>query len=165
MKPYMNVEQSIYDYAKESTENYSNKHYAYEYFGKNITYSSAKEEIENAAKIFRKNGAKKGDVIAVISPLFPEVVASFYGTSKNGTTFFPIDPRTNPSRIADFLNLAEVKQAVMLDQAFGKVDKIIDQTKLEHVSVISPIDSMKFILGKVFRYDQLKKTDAYYKLK
>ena len=165
MKPYMSVDQSIYDYAKESTENYNNKHYAYEYFGKNITYSSAKEEIENAAKIFRKNGAKKGDVIAVISPLFPEVVASFYGASKNGTTFFPIDPRTNPSRIADFLNLAEVKQAVMLDQAFGKVDKIIDQTKLEHVSVISPIDSMKFILGKVFRYDQLKKTDAYYKLK
>ncbi len=165
MKPYINVDQSVYDYAKEATLNYNNQFYAYEYFGKNISYPKAKEEIENAAKIFKYNGAKKGDVIAVISPLFPEVVASFYGVSKNGATFFPIDPRTNPSRIQDFLNLAEVRQAVMLDQAFGKVDKIIDKTKLEHVTVISPMTSMKFLLGKIFHFDQLKKTKEYYKLK
>ena len=159
-----NVENSIYNYAMENTMNFK-KEKAFEYFGNNISYQDSRYNIEIMAKIFKNYGAKKGDIIAVISPLFPEVVDSFYGINKNGAVFFPIDPRTNPSRIKEFLNLAEVRQAVMLDQAFLKVDQIIDNTKLEKVTVISATNSMNFILGKLFRFDQAKKTKTYQKLK
>ena len=165
LEKYRDVEHSVYDYAMLMTNDLTrNKNKAFEYYGNNISYPKSKKEIELLAKIFKKNNAKTGDVIAVISPSLPEVNESFYAINKNGCTFFPIDPRTNASRIKEFLNLAGVKQIVMFDQAFGKVDQIIDETKVENVLVVSAKDSMPFILGKAFQYNQAKKTKDYYEL-
>ncbi len=162
---YENVEQSVYDFQKEYTKDYKGKA-AYRFFGRNIGYRNSSSQIEKIARVLHsaKHGpaVQSGEVIAVISPMLPEVINAFYAIAKNGATFFPIDPRTNASRIRDFLNLAEVRQAFVLDQAVGKLDAIIDQTKLENVIVISPMDSMFKALGFLYHYDQMKKTKEYY---
>lgn len=163
---YTEVDQSVYDFQFHYTKDF-HWNYAFRYFKRNISYNTSKKQIETIAKILYSNkvGApvKKGEVIAVISPMFPEVVSAFYAIAKCGATFFPIDPRTNASRIRDFLNLAEVKQAFVIDAAFGKLDAIIDQTLLENVVVISAMDSMIPGLGFLYHHDQMKKTKNYYR--
>jgi len=162
---YLDVEKSVYDFQLAHTSDFKNN-YAYRFFKRNISYQNSNKSIENIAKMLHDDKVgpklKEGEVVAVISPMIPEVVSSFYGIAKNGATFFCIDPRTNATRIRDFLNLAEVRQAFVLDAAYGKLDAIIDQTYLENVIVISAIDSMFPALGFLYHHDQMKKTKEYY---
>lgn len=165
---FEDVEQSVYDYQKQYTSGFNNE-YAYRFYKKNIPYQVSKNQIENIAKILHGHsergeiGVKPGEVVAVISPMLPEVISSFYGISKNGAVFFPIDPRTNATRIRDFLNLAGVKKVFVLDMAYGKLDAIIDHTNVENVIVISATDSMYKAMSILYRVSQMKKTKNYYK--
>ncbi len=97
----------------------------------------------------------------VIAPLLPSVIDSFYGINKAGAIFFPIDPRTNPTRIKEFVNLVEAKQLIMLNSVFAKVDKIIDQTQIAATLVISAKDQMKLSLKILYQLEQLYKTKQY----
>ncbi len=160
------VEQSVYQYQSQYTKDFTTN-YAYRFFKNNISYNRSKKLIEDLANVLHGNTVgkplEKGEVVAVIAPMLPEVIASFYAITKNGATFFPIDPRTNATRIRDFLNLAEVKQVLVLDMAYGKLDAIIDETKVENVFVLSVMDSMFLPLAFIHHREQLKKTNAYYK--
>lgn len=157
---FEDVDKSVYDFQHAHTSSFD-KEYAYRFYKRNISYKDSDKQIEQIAKMLHQS-VKPGEVVAVISPMLPEVVSSFYGIVKNGATIFPIDPRTNTNRIRDFLNLAEVKHAFVLDMAYGKIEAIIDQTKLESVTIISPLDSMLKPLGMVYHYGQMKKTNKYY---
>ncbi len=159
---FMDVDKSLYQFQKENTIGLE-KRYAYRYYGKNITYDASIKQIEAIAKVIANNHVQKGDPVAVISPALPEVVDCFYAINKNGAIFFPIDPRVNATRMKDFLNFTGTKCAIMFDQVFGKLDAVIDQTKLENVIVISAVDSMFPFLRLSYQFDQKMKTNKYYR--
>ncbi|MDD6224067.1 MAG: class I adenylate-forming enzyme family protein [bacterium] len=158
---YDDVEHSIYDYQKKYTKDYK-KLYAGRFFKRNISYQEIDDQIEKLANRYHAKGVNPTEVIAVISPMTPEVLSAFYSINKNGAVFFPIDPRNNATRIKDFLNLTEVKKVIVLDMAYAKLDAIIDGTKIDDVIVTSVMDSMFPLLGLSYHYSQMQKTKQYY---
>ncbi len=158
---YYDVDKSVYEFQKEHTKDFKHNK-AYRYYGRNISYNTSHKNIENIAKVMQAHDVKKGDIIPVIAPMLPSVVDSFYGINKVGATFFPIDPRNNATRIRDFLNLTGAKQVIMLDQAYGKIDAIIDHTNVQNVLVITPEEAMFPFLRLSYRLDQQTKTKKYY---
>lgn len=164
MQTFNDVEKSIYQFQKDHTREYieDQKLNAFRYFKRNISYRETDRQIENIAKLLHAKNVKPGDVVAIISPMLPEVITSVYGINKNGATAFCIDPRNNATRIRDFLNLTDVKTVIMFDQVFGKLDAIIDQTKIENVFVVKPTDSMFSLLGLSYQFSQANKTNQYY---
>ena len=51
---------------------------AYTYFGNSVSYKDFMKQIDNAAKAFRSQGIRKGDVVTICMPNTPEAVISFY---------------------------------------------------------------------------------------
>lgn len=159
IQSYEDVDKSLYDYQKDHTKEFIGNYNAYQFFGNNISYKEADNSVEKMANYLQNVlKVKPGEVVAVIAPGLPEVGELLYSISKNGATYFGIDPRNSAATIKDFLNLAEVKHIFMFDQAFVKVDSIIDQTKVEDVTVLSVKDSMKPIMWKLFHTSELAKS-------
>lgn len=128
--------------------NYSNMDsLALRYFGKKITFRELFNKVDAFCKSLKKNGVKKGDIITICMPNTPEGVIAFFAANKIGATASMLHPLLNGEDILDTLTKTNSKYMIMADMCYGEVSKIIDKTKLEHVVVVSPSDSMPITKG------------------
>ena len=89
-----------------------------------------------------KLGIHEGDIVAVIAVSLPEVIYSFYGLNRIGAVANMIDPRTSAEGIKDYFDEADVKTVVVIDVAYQKIIKAIENTSVKNVVVVSPADSL-----------------------
>lgn len=160
---YKEVDFSVYDYAQRNTISYDSE-YALEYFGNNISYKKCWEMVDKIAALLSETGVKCGDNVAVISPMLPEVVYSFYAINKIGATFFAIDPRTNAERIIEFLRITNVQVVIMLDQAYVKLLDACEKLYLKKIYVISVSDSMPFVVRTLYKAKLTQKINKFTKI-
>ena len=121
------------------------------YFGNHITYRTFIKKINETARKFLNIGVKKFDIVTIISANVPEALYSFYALNKIGAVANMLHPLLSQNEIKDALNKYETKYVVALDTTIKTLDKIIDDTKVEKVIVISPSNSMNIFM-KVFYY-------------
>ena len=81
--------------------------------------------VDRVANSFVALGIKKGDIVTICSPTFPETIISNYALNKIGAVANNIDPRTNAKRIEENLNKVNSKYLIALDIAFPKINSII----------------------------------------
>ena len=122
---------------------------AIDYFGNKITYKELFENIDKTASAFISMGVKKGDVVTICSITTPEIIYSFYALNKIGAISNMVDVRYTKLAIKNFLNEVESKYMIMLDLCYPRVDEIRDETKLEKVISVSPLNSVPFALKKM----------------
>ena len=77
---------------------------AYTYFGNSVSYKTFMQQIDNAAKAFRSQGIRKGDVVTICMPNTPEAVISFYALNKIGAIASMIHPLSSEQEIKHYLN-------------------------------------------------------------
>lgn len=139
------TELSIYEYLLECTKG-RNKSTALVYIGRKISYQTMFDSIENIAKAFSRLGLRKGDVVACISPSFPETIYSFYAANKLGATSDYFDPRTEPQAVYDELMSTNPKILLIFEGFISKYKKVIDKANIPNIIVISARDSLHFPL-------------------
>lgn len=115
---------------------------AIDYFGKKITYKNFIKEIDKAARSFRCYGIRPGDVVTICMPNMPEGVISFYALNKIGAIANMIHPLSAEEEIKNYLNEADSVMLVAVDICYEKIERILSETKVYKVILVSANDSM-----------------------
>ena len=137
---------SIYRFFKDNAEenNYDNN-IAITYFNTKKTYKEFQKEINIAAKAFKSQGIRKNDVVTILSANIPEALISFYALNKIGAIVNILHPLLSENEIKQALNNYSTVMLLAMDICYNKIKKIIEQTNVYKVIIISAKDSMDII--------------------
>ena len=101
------------------------EYYAYEYFGKKVTYRGFMKQIEDVAKSLKNYGVDKGDVVTICMPSTPEAIETVYACNLIGAVASMIHPLSSEKEIENYINQAGSKFMVLLDATLEKVLQIL----------------------------------------
>ena len=129
---------TIYELVRAAALKYPND-VAYEFMGKNVTYSQFMARIDRVAKALLALGVGKGDRFTICMPNCPQALDTFYALNRIGAVSNMIHPLSAPSEIAFYLNFSHSKAVLTLDQFYGKIDQIRGDLKQPTKLVIAQI--------------------------
>lgn len=150
--PKKTVYQNIYDNNYEQLSDV-----ALEYFGKKITYKTLFENVENTKKAFIANGIKKGDRVIMFISSTPELVYAILALSRIGAVANLINPLFTDEQICARINETDATLLLVLDQLYGKIEKLIGKTCIKKVVVINVCAEMPKLFGKIASLKMNKK--------
>ena len=81
------------------------EYYAYEYFGKKVTYRQFMKQIEDVAKSLKNYGVDKGDVVTICMPSTPEAIETVYAVNLIGAVASMIHPLSREKEIECSFNI------------------------------------------------------------
>lgn len=136
---------SIYEYMMKNNRQHMNDTALY-YFGNEISFKELEIRINQFMKSILSFGVKPGDIVTICMPNTPEAVIAFYALNRMGVIANMIHPLSAENNIKDFLNEAGSKLLITIDTSMDKVKNIIDDTNVEKAVVVSPSDSMPFLM-------------------
>jgi len=142
--PELSIYETLYAYNKDHLDEI-----AIEYYGRKITYRELFENIDKTAKSFVKAGIKKGDIVTMCTITTPEIIYAFYALNKIGAISNMVDIRYTKQAIEEYLKEVKSKMLITLDIAYPKVKDIINNTDVETVITVSPINSIPKILKTI----------------
>lgn len=134
-------EDTVYGYMHSQNCEYPDN-IALHYYGQKDTYDCLFRQIEKAAKAFAQAGVREGDIVSFCMPTTPETIFAFYALNKLGAVANMIDPRTNAEKIKSYLQSAHSSVLVMIDLCYPKIEKILKETEVQTVVVVSVANSM-----------------------
>ena len=153
--------ENIYTFVKNRIvkNNYYDKT-AINYYGSRFTYRELFNKIDKCSIKFQMLGIKKFDIVTIISANIPEAVISFYALNKIGAVVNLLHPLLSENEVKNALNLYKTKYLLAMDIGLLKVNKIILETNVKKVIVLSPSNYMgKF---KKFFYKIISYKDTYH---
>ena len=141
---------SVYDFMLQSNaENLSAT--ALDYFGKEFSYRELISMIDQCACAFNELGIRRGDVVSFCNPTTPEMYFAFYALNKLGAIANMIDPRTNASRIEEFITRTHSSIVFFIDIAYPKIRDILAKNIVKKAICISAADSLPALLRFGYR--------------
>ncbi|MBQ8662556.1 MAG: acyl--CoA ligase [Eubacterium sp.] len=150
---------SIYSYLKECSKNNMDDP-AIHYYGRTMTARELLHKIDETANAFAALGVKAGDIVAMVTVHVPESICVIYALNKIGAIPTIIDPRYNLEGIEFMIKDGNARFVFVIDLAFPKIKKIMQNLNFEKVIVESAADSLTGI--KRFAYKLSNKTEIPY---
>lgn len=146
-KPFreFNVNQTMYSMIKEANENHKDIN-AISYFGTNIKYGKLMNSVDRLADAYSKLGVKEGDSVAILTINLPAVQENLLAISKIGGMSKWLDLRIKERDLINKLNENNTKYVVVFDGVAEDVIKILKETNVEKVFVVSPKDYLNPIV-------------------
>ena len=106
------------------------------WFMKNkINYKKFKDNADRLATALVNLGVKKGDVVAIMIPNFPQFLFSFYGIVKAGGIVTACSVLHTEHELAYQLNDSGAEIIIAWDTQLDKISKIKDRTRLRHIII------------------------------
>ena len=138
------TDQTIYDLVfKTNINNLSAP--AIEYLGVQWTFEKLKNKVDQAASAFYSSGLRCGDVVLLGVSNCPEAVVSLLALNKIGVVSKWFDVRAGEKDIEEYANESHCKYLIAFDMLLPKIQKIIEDTCLKKVLIITPADSLSAI--------------------
>ena len=151
-------DENIYQYLLRKIEKHGYQdNIAITYFGTHVTYREFIKKVDKVADKFLALGVKKFDIVTILSANVPEALYAFYALNKIGAVPNMLHPLLSQNEIKQALNTYETKYLIALDITLKSVNKIINDTMVERVIVISPSDSMNIFMKFGYHLISLKK--------
>jgi len=119
---------------------------AYNYYGTKVTYSELLNQIEDCAKSLKKVGVREKDRVTICMPNTPESITSFYALNKIGAIASMIHPLSAENEVKYYLNISESKVLIAIDLAWDRISKIIKDTPIKKVIIVSVKEKMPLFL-------------------
>jgi long-chain acyl-CoA synthetase len=111
------------------------------WFMKNkISYKKFKDITDRLATALVDLGIKRGDVVAIMIPNFPQFLFSFYGILKAGGIVTACSVLHTEHELAYQLNDSGVEIIIAWDSQLTKINKIKDRTKLRKIIITNVFD-------------------------
>lgn len=132
---------TIYELIEKTAKTYPS-YYAYEYYGKKVTYSEFISKIKKTAICLAELGVKEGDRVTICMPNTPVAIITFYAINMIGATASMVHPLSSKNEIEFYLNESNSKYILTIDLVYDKVADIIDKTSVEKIIVSSVSDDM-----------------------
>lgn len=105
-----------------------------------ISFKKFKNLADKLASALVEMGVKKGDVVALMLPNFPQFPISFYGILKAGGIVTACSILNTEHEIAYQLNDAGAEIIIAWDNQLEKINNIKDRTRLRHVIITNVFD-------------------------
>ncbi len=133
--PNMNV----YEFLDNSAKDFGGRTAIW--FMKNkISYKNLKDLTERLATALVDLGLKKGDVVAIMIPNFPQFIISYYGILKAGGIVTACSVLHTEHELAYQLNDTGAEIIIAWDNQVDKINKIKDRTRLRHIIITNVLD-------------------------
>ena len=146
----------VFDANKESMDAF-----ALEYMGVNWTYQKLKTNVDQMADAFYQSGLRVGDTVLIgISNCF-EAVVLLLALNKIGAVSKWFDLRASQKDIADYANSSNCRFTVVFDLLLPKIREILDETNIQKVLVVTPVDSLPFPVQVAYRVKCTKEGKKY----
>jgi len=111
------------------------------WFMKNkISYKKFKDIADRLATALVDFGVKKGDVVAIMLPNFPQFMFSFYGILKAGGIVTACSVLHTEHELAYQLNDSGAEIIIAWDNQIEKIMNIKDRTRLRHIIITNVFD-------------------------
>lgn len=149
---------SIHELNRMRSEKWHDKT-AISYFGTKYTYDEFHEEIDKAARAFRSQGIRKGDIVSILSANVPEALFAFYGLNKIGAVANMLHPLLSENEIKQALQNYSTVMLVAMDITYSKLKNIIDDTEVYKTVIISAKDSMPLFIKLGYEVTQGRKVE------
>ncbi|MCK5150825.1 MAG: long-chain fatty acid--CoA ligase [Candidatus Thorarchaeota archaeon] len=105
-----------------------------------ITYKEFKEVADRLATALGNLGVKKGDVVAMMIPNFPQYLFSFYGILKAGAIVTACSTLLTERELAYQLNDSGAETIIAWDTQLEKINNIKDRTRLRNIIITNVMD-------------------------
>lgn len=132
---------TIYELIEKTANTYPSN-YAYEYYGKKVTFREFITKIKKTASALTNLGVQEGDRVTICMPNTPVAIITFYAVNMIGATASMIHPLSSANEIEFYLNASDSKYILTIDLVYDKVASILDKTKVKKVIVSSVSDDM-----------------------
>jgi len=107
------------------------------FYGKKMKHQEIHELSLRFAAALHDLGVRKGDRIALLLPNCPQFMIAYHGILRLGAVASPMSPLYSPREIKYQLNDSESKRIVCLDLLYEKVEKVWEETGLQHAIITS----------------------------
>lgn len=145
---------------------------ALEYYGYTETFKEFLKSINEVAQAFYNLGIREGDVVTIISVATPELEKSFYALNRIGAVLNLVDVRSDAKTLKRYIDEANSKVVIVLDNFIREFNKIVNQTDVYKVITVSPYNSipsfkrrlanMKYKKSREYRVNSDIKRDSLY---
>ena len=132
---------TIYELIEKTANTYPSN-YAYEYYGKKVTFREFITKIKKTASALTNLGVQEGDRVTICMPNTPVAIITFYAINMIGATASMIHPLSSANEIEFYLNASDSKYILTIDLVYDKVASILNKTKIKKVIVSSVSDDM-----------------------
>lgn len=146
-------EKPLHNFLIESGLKHAKKK-ALHFLGKELTFEEVLIEAKKTAHFLQQNGLKKGDRVASMLPNCPQAVITYYGTLMAGGIVIQVNPLYTERELEHQLQDSGAKVIVCLDILVPRVNKVRDNTDLEHVIVSAIKDYLPFPKKLVYPFIQ-----------
>ena len=144
--PQKTLYRMIYDANKDHKSDY-----AFNYFGRRITYGRLFFEIDRCAKALLRLGVKPDDIVTIMGLSAPETFYVAYACSKIGAVINLISVLAGEQELVHYLNEAKSKVFIALDLFNDKIINALPQTSVKTVVNMSLAESMPLHIKTVFK--------------
>ncbi len=133
--PEINISKFLDDSAKEF-----GSRSAIWFLKEKISYKKLKDFTDRLATALVDLGAKKGDVVALMMPNFPQFIIGYYGILKAGGIVTSVNPLYTEHELAYQLNDAGAEIIIVWDNQLDKVLKVKERTRLRYIIISNVFD-------------------------
>lgn len=120
---------------------------ALSFMGKATSYTRLAEEIDKVARSFYAMGIRAGQRVLVCLPNVPQAVFCLYGLNRIGAIPTMVHPLSAVSELSFYMDEANCKIAVTLDQFYGKFLEVKKQRPIEKIVVCRVSEELSFPLN------------------
>ena len=111
---------TIYELIEKTANTYPSN-YAYEYYGKKVTFREFITKIKRTASALTNLGVKEGDRVTICMPNTPVAIITFYAVNMIGATASMIHPLSSANEIEFYLNTSDSKYILTIDLVYDKI--------------------------------------------
>ncbi len=140
---------------------------AFTCMGKTLTYGDIDKQSRAFGAYLQKSlGLKKGDRIAIQLPNILQYPIALYGALRAGLIVVNTNPLYTPREMKHQFNDGGVKAIVILANFASNLEKIIDETGIEHVIITDLGDQLGLVKGNIVNFvvKHVKKLVPHYKI-
>jgi long-chain acyl-CoA synthetase len=129
----------LYEFLEKAAKDFGGRTAIY-FLKRRISYKEFKDIADRLATALANLGLKKGDVVAIIMPNFPQFLFSYYGIMKAGATVTSCSTLLTERELAFQLNDAGAETIIAWDRQLEKIKNIKDRTRLRNVIITGVFD-------------------------
>ncbi|WP_339250867.1 AMP-binding protein [Sporosarcina sp. FSL W8-0480] len=145
----------LQEFLTRATEKFPDKT-AMHFMGKNISYSEFHDSALKFANYLKSLGVEKGDRVAIMLPNCPQGAIAYFGILYIGAIVVQTNPLYTERELAYQMSDSGAKVIISLDILFGRISKVVKETKLEHVIITGIKDYLPFPKNLVYPFIQKK---------
>ena len=150
---------SLIDIVEASAKDYPDAA-ALQFFGRETSYRSLREQIDRAAAGLRDQGVRAGDPVAIVLPNCPQHIVAFYAILRLGAVVIEHNPLYTPRELRKQFEDHGARHAIVWSKVVGTIQEFPDDLAVTSLISVDITRAMPFTTRLALRLPIAKAREA-----